>query len=107
MAAWHRSPNGQAHLAKITADRQEKRRTVVEAHGARCDMCGWVPTRVIEYKALEFHHRNPAEKLFTIGGVGLQKSLEALIAEAEKCDLLCARCHRITEAEIDATKTAC
>ncbi len=42
--------------------------------------------------ALQFHHRNPAEKSFGISS-GATKSLEDLSAELAKCDVLCASCH--------------
>ncbi len=43
---------------------------------------------------LTFHHRNASEKSFEIGNaVGLGVSLKKLIAEIEKCEVLCANCH--------------
>jgi len=43
---------------------------------------------------LTFHHKNRSEKSFEIGnalklGVGLKR----LLAEIEKCDVICANCH--------------
>ena len=43
---------------------------------------------------LTFHHKNSSEKSFEIGnaivlGVGLKK----LLAEIEKCEVICANCH--------------
>lgn len=44
---------------------------------------------------LDFHHRNPAEKVFTIANaVQLGLSRARLEAEIAKCDVLCANCHR-------------
>ena len=48
--------------------------------------------------ALDFHHRNPQEKLFNItSALGEQSkySWEVIVAEIQKCDLICACCHRI------------
>jgi hypothetical protein len=49
--------------------------------------------------ALDFHHRDPLQKEFSIGAsikrFGL--SLTRVKKEAEKCDVLCANCHRILE----------
>ena len=44
--------------------------------------------------ALQFHHRNPLEKAFSIQkGVTQRKHLDVLLKEIEKCDVLCANCH--------------
>jgi hypothetical protein len=43
---------------------------------------------------LTFHHRDSAEKDFEIGNsINLGVSLKRLVAEIEKCDVLCANCH--------------
>lgn len=44
---------------------------------------------------LEFHHRNPQEKIDTIPNL-IKKgvSLRDLIKEMNKCDLLCSNCHK-------------
>jgi hypothetical protein len=43
---------------------------------------------------LTFHHREGTEKSFEIGNiVGLGFSLKRIIAEIEKCEVLCANCH--------------
>jgi len=43
---------------------------------------------------LTFHHRNTSEKSFEIGNaIALGISLKRLVAEIEKCDVLCANCH--------------
>jgi hypothetical protein len=49
-------------------------------------------------KALEFHHRDPQTKEFGLGQ--FDGSLARLLMEAEKCDLLCANCHRLRHAAI-------
>ena len=42
--------------------------------------------------ALHLHHRDPADKSFSISG-SLTKSRDDLFDEIEKCDVLCANCH--------------
>lgn len=43
---------------------------------------------------LEFHHRYPKEKDFRVGSsVGIY-SIERIMNEIAKCDVLCANCHR-------------
>jgi hypothetical protein len=45
---------------------------------------------------MDFDHRDPSKKLFTIaGGHALLMSRERLIAEVEKCDIVCANCHAL------------
>ena len=45
---------------------------------------------------MQFHHRNPDEKEFDVArAVGSSLSLERILKEIEKCDLLCANCHAI------------
>lgn len=42
---------------------------------------------------LSFDHRDPKEKSFNIGLMRTHYSLEAVIAEIEKCDIRCHNCH--------------
>ena len=62
-----------------------------------CRECGFS-----DYRALQFHHRNPSEKLFTVGVNGPKTSLKKLHEEIEKCDVLCANCHSILHSDKDA-----
>jgi len=44
---------------------------------------------------LDFHHRDPSTKSFSLGGaVGLHLGHTKLIREMAKCDVLCSNCHR-------------
>jgi hypothetical protein len=47
-----------------------------------------------EPACLDFHHRNPKEKLFALNAGVKSKSLEVITVEIAKCILLCANCHR-------------
>ena len=43
---------------------------------------------------ITFHHKDSSEKSFEIGNaIGLGVSLKRLIAEIEKCEVICANCH--------------
>lgn len=42
--------------------------------------------------SLHFDHRDPANKKFTIGA-NTTRPLDEIVAEMEKCDVLCANCH--------------
>ena len=48
-----------------------------------------------DWRCLDFHHKDPNEKEFCIS-IGRNKglSIESLLKEIAKCDVLCANCHR-------------
>jgi hypothetical protein len=58
--------------------------------GGKCVRCGYDKHPA----ALEFHHRDPNEKDFTIADVA-NRAWEVIRMELDKCDLLCSNCHRI------------
>jgi hypothetical protein len=69
--------------------RRKRKLELVAAYGGRCVDCGYAACP----EALQFHHRDPSTKDFGLGS--FSGSLNRLIEEAAKCDLLCANCHRI------------
>lgn len=55
----------------------------------RCETCGEAAP-----ECLHFHHRDPAEKDLELStAVAHGWSRPRLLAEAAKCDVLCANCH--------------
>jgi len=72
----------------------------VEAFGGKCAGCGYSGC----LEALQFHHRDAATKRFSLGN--FSGSYSAMWAEAGKCDLLCANCHRLRHVPPDAGLTA-
>lgn len=44
---------------------------------------------------LEFDHRDPAQKLFTVGSGASSRWATRLTEEIAKCDVVCANCHKI------------
>ena len=63
----------------------------VQARGGKCERCGYSANLA----ALDFHHRNPLTKEFQIDmRVFSNTSLDKLKDELDKCELLCANCHR-------------
>ena len=95
---------------KLTDERKSRRKNAstkrkynrkaqaIEYLGGRCAMCGLHDNRIAVY---EFHHRDPSTKLFNIAhrlGYGWDK----IKNELDKCDLLCAICHRVVECKYDA-----
>lgn len=54
----------------------------------KCQSCGTdKPWR------LAFHHRDPSEKDFTISQVLTSYTIERILEEISKCDVLCHNCH--------------
>jgi predicted HNH restriction endonuclease len=72
--------------------RRKRKADLVAAYGGRCVDCGYSTCS----EALQFHHRDPSTKDFGLGH--FNGSLARLIAEAAKCDLVCANCHRVRHA---------
>lgn len=60
-----------------------------------CNICGFDKHPA----ALDFHHRIQKDKLFSVASWKLRTSNANLLAEIEKCDILCANCHRIKHFE--------
>lgn len=58
-------------------------------YGGRCVDCGYASC----LEALQFHHLDAAAKSFSLAN--FSGSSQLLIAEAAKCVLLCANCHRL------------
>ena len=95
IGAWPRTDADRRKRRNETSYRCQRRRRVerkqrlVEIRGGRCEDCGYD----VSIAALEFHHRNSKTKDFGVGN--FNGSWERLVAEAAKCDLLCANCHRL------------
>lgn len=72
----------------ITRMRQERKLILVTEFGNKCQDCGFTGPPFM----FDFDHRNPEEKERLVGHF---RSLEKMRKEAEKCDLVCANCHRL------------
>ena len=82
----------------VTKRRRQVKALLVAEAGGRCALCGY--ERYMG--ALEFHHVDPSTKSFTLGRVGVARSLERAREEARKCVLLCSNCHAEVEGGIAA-----
>lgn len=71
--------------------RWARRQALVEFLGNKCARCGGT----FHPAVYDFHHKDPTTKKFNISLKLAYLSLEILTAEAEKCELLCANCHRL------------
>lgn len=68
-------------------NRKEK---LIKIFDSKCCLCGF--SKYVT--ALEFHHVNPEDKIFTLTGNGLMRNMETQLVEVKKCILVCANCHR-------------
>lgn len=68
----------------------------IKYKGGACKKCGY--SKCVD--ALEFHHVDELIKEFGIGRNGYCTSWEKLKVELDKCDLLCANCHREEHAKM-------
>ena len=102
-----KSRDGRYHLCRpcLKADRRKRYDPVrqrirdyervsarmLELKGGRsCARCGEAHPGT-----LDFHHRDPAQKLFILATVNARaRDQEEIAAEIAKCDVLCANCHR-------------
>lgn len=86
------SPQGLNPTDVLRAKKRALKHFLVEHKGGKCSKCGYNKCE----GALQFHHSNPNEKDFAISEVNLNDtnfSIEKLLEEIDKCDLLCANCH--------------
>jgi len=68
---------------------RKKKRKAVEYKNGKCKICGY--NKCIN--ALEFHHRDPSTKKENWDNMSGWR-WERIVKELDKCDLLCANCHR-------------
>jgi 5-methylcytosine-specific restriction endonuclease McrA len=87
------------HNTQRTLDRRDRLRTAVYEYKRDhcvCQRCGEG-----DPVCLEFHHRDPDEKVRAIGEmITYGHGLDAVRAEIAKCDVLCANCHRREHYEV-------
>lgn len=80
----------------VASWRRRAKAILVAEAGGGCAECGYARCA----QALQFHHRDPATKRFTIADRGLTRSIDVLREEAAKCILLCSNCHAEVEAGV-------
>lgn len=78
------------HLIHHKIRLQKFKLIAIAYKGGCCQECGYNKCPA----ALDFHHRLGKDKLFKISGGKLTKLTERAKIELDKCDLLCANCHR-------------
>lgn len=80
----------------VAKRRKKVKQLLVEYKGGKCERCGY--KKCIE--ALDFHHKDDSTKSFGISSKGHTYSLNKGKAEVDKCELLCANCHREAHSEL-------
>lgn len=90
-----------------TKKRVTENRRKVQAYKAACGCadCGWGPSDPrFHPSALDFDHRPDEVKRYTIAAM-MSMSWAAIAEEIAKCDVVCARCHRLRtiERHLDGT----
>ena len=88
---YHMSPENKAKRNKQVLDRlRANKKKAVDYLGNKCFDCG----KQYHQSVYDFHHRNPEEKDEAPEKL-LHRSWDKIVNEIDKCDLLCANCHRI------------
>lgn len=72
-----------------------RKQWAVDFLGGKCKLCNYKKS----LHALTFHHRNPEEKEYEVGGI-LEWDKNKIKKELNKCDLLCFNCHMELHEEI-------
>lgn len=79
------------YLKKAVANRRRKlKQMVIDYKGGKCELCGYTGYAGV----FDLHHRDGSKKEFGLSMQGLTRAWEKVKAEADKCALVCANCHR-------------
>ena len=66
-----------------------------------CSICGFPDNNDLAvhgdacYKVIEFNHRDPSQKFRNVSDMVPKFSWDKILNEIEKCDPMCANCHRL------------
>ena len=79
--------NREKIIARKVATRRRRIIAFKELKGGKCHTCGYDKN----YASLDFHH--VGEKSFAVNTATAEKNKKSIMAELEKCILLCRNCH--------------
>ena len=85
----HYKRNKRSYLDRNTRAYQRHRELIRQAKSRPCADCGVQ----YPYYVMDFDHRDGEEKLFELNSVA-RKTITGILREIEKCDVVCANCHR-------------
>jgi len=88
--AKHSSKKRAAMVVAVSRRRKKVKRMAIEHMGGKCVICGYSRCAA----ALEFHHKDQSQKDFAISNSGHCRSWDRVVAELEKCMMLCSNCHK-------------
>lgn len=75
------------HIYAVRAEKGRRKRAIlIQELGGKCNSCGATEN-------LHFDHIDPKSVKFRIGEFASKTTLKKLRKEAEKCQLLCLKCH--------------
>lgn len=89
-ARYYRENQERIQLVKNRKRNLARRRVQEIKESTPCADCGIQ----YPYYVMDFDHRPGTGKMFDISDMGLVSSVEVLLAEVAKCDVVCANCHR-------------
>ena len=83
------SVNGNTNERQKTVSK-ERKLECIKIKGGSCEHCGYKSNSAV----LQFHHRDPENKSFTLDSRKLSNTKwSSILLELDKCDLLCSNCH--------------
>jgi 5-methylcytosine-specific restriction endonuclease McrA len=83
-------------IQAVQKRRKRVREMALDFLGGKCSRCGY--DRCAE--ALKIHHLDSSEKDFGISSKGYTRSWKKIRMELDKCEILCANCHREVHAKL-------
>ena len=79
------------YYSSLKERRFKRKKELLLLKGGCCEKCGYDKN----LGTLEFHHKDPSQKKMQIDIRTIaSSSWESILKEADKCQLLCANCHR-------------
>jgi hypothetical protein len=82
--------------ARVERRLTERRTYLRELLAQPCAHCG----EKYPIGAMNFHHRDPAQKRMKVGEAARNWNDETFYSEVAKCDVVCANCHAIEHAPL-------
>src|ERR1035437_7983472 len=83
---------------------QRRKAKLVQMLGGKCSRCDHTYNGR-NSASFDFHHRDPSQKEMGFGaGWITNRSWDVVVAEVEKCDLVCRRCHQLIHHPVSSSQ---